>query len=172
MQRDIWLDNIINLRQYILLQTRSHYVTLLFIGWQVNICRWQVVLCSWQPLDVGATLSLSSWSNIVNSELEWVLTKFKIFIVAYGMCCSKTKFPTAYQTICLHKWIFWIKLSPKSYLSVQMFKIKLVCFRNGVWSTILSRTEKNWNKHFMIGNTNWPVSTARRITRRRRESSC
>ena len=43
MQRDVWLDNVINLRQqscYILSQTRRHYVTSFFIGWQVNICSW------------------------------------------------------------------------------------------------------------------------------------
>ena len=55
MQLDVWLDNVINLRQYILRYTVANPTSLhnvIFIGWQVNVCSWEAVLCSWQPLDV------------------------------------------------------------------------------------------------------------------------
>ena len=39
MQRNVWLDNVINL----LSQTRRHYVTSLFIGWQLILCSWQTL---------------------------------------------------------------------------------------------------------------------------------
>ena len=46
MQRDVCLDNVIYLRQYILRYTVANPTSLrnvAFIGWQVNIYSWQAV---------------------------------------------------------------------------------------------------------------------------------
>ena len=67
---------------HILSQTRRHYVTLLFIGWQVILCSWQAVLCSWQPLDEGATKYI--FTVILKGKcyrcIRMVIPIFKIFI--------------------------------------------------------------------------------------------
>ena len=49
-------------KSILLSETRRHYVTSLFIGWQVNRCSWQAVLCSWQPLDEKVQKSTFSLS--------------------------------------------------------------------------------------------------------------
>ena len=73
MQHDVWLDNVINLRQYILQYTVGNPTSLCNVAFHWMTSEYMQV-ASWQPLDVKAqqsTFSLSFWRENVNSALEW-----------------------------------------------------------------------------------------------------
>ena len=73
MQRDVWLDNVINLRQYILRYTVGNPTSLRYVAFHWLTSEYMQRSSGFMQLKKAqkSTFSLSFWRENVNSALEW-----------------------------------------------------------------------------------------------------
>ena len=132
MQRDVWLDNVINLQQYILRYTVENPVSLRNVAFHWLTSEYMQLASGFMQLAAAGRIGATKYIFTVfskgkfNYALEWgwlysIFSFGEVYRLIYVRKSRftapltrrrKTKFLTVYQMIYLPKWKFWIQLSP------------------------------------------------------------
>ena len=125
MKRDVWLDNVKNLRRYILRYTvanptSSHNVASHWLAFGFTQLTALVVLCkqnifSIEKMNKSIRMGITA-SNLSFGEVNRRFYGRKLRFTAPLTRRRKTKFPTVKPPIYLPKCQIWKQLSPKSQL--------------------------------------------------------
>ena len=131
MQRNVWLDNAKNLRQYILRYTVPNLTSLCNVAFHwLTSGYMQLASCSAGRRRCNMYIFTVFLKGKCYKCIRMGIIKFKIsfwevycwiYVRKSRFMASltrrrKTKFPTVYPTIYLPKWKCWIQLSPNYYV--------------------------------------------------------